>query len=279
MLVRSRVVILSVMLGVFIGFIAIAFLPSTTTYSVANEGDDGLSTLHKTLKAKTLYTLSELSSYDSKNILLVCARFKPVEDVNQIISFAESGGVVLIYGSPEHVVRVLEGLGIHASFRGYVRDAVFGVGDSDTVLVNTTYSSLVFRKPYTLDGGFGSVGTSMVAWSSLFSYVDVNENNLYDLNEPIGSFPLGLEVVSGEGKIFVLFTEYLLENSVLTHNLDFVKSLTEDRTLVVDQSEMRYYPVEVLRTQLMAREDLPVAYVVLSLLALLSVVAYLAVRK
>ena len=277
-LVKSRLIALSVVLGVLLGLFIVVSLPSNTAYSIASEGPNGLSDLYAKLDVKVLYSLSELSNLNSESILLICARAEPPGGVKQLLDFVEGGGVVVAYGSPEYLVEVLEELGTHASFRGYVRDAVFNVGDSDSVLVNTTYGNAVFRKPYALDVDFSSSSVSLIAWSSLFSYVDVSGNNLYDLNEPIGSFPLGVEVTLEKGKILVLFTEYLLENSVLTHNLDFIKVLAGNKTVVVDQSEMRSHLVEILRAQLVQRSS-PSIYVVLPLLALLSVVAYLAVKK
>ncbi|MEM3924307.1 MAG: hypothetical protein QXZ48_08495 [Zestosphaera sp.] len=284
-LVKSRVMVLSVVLGVLLGLFIVVSLPSNTAYSIASEGPNGLSDLYAKLDVRVLYSLSELSNLNSESILLICARAEPPGGVKQLLDFVEGGGVVVAYGSPEYLVEVLEELGTHASFRGYVRDAVFNAGDLDSVLVNTTYGNAVFRKPYALDVDFSSSSVSVIAWSSLFSYVDVSGNNLYDLNEPIGSFPLGVEVTLEKGKILVLFskilvlfTEYLLENSVLTHNLDFIKVLAGNKTVVVDQSEMRSHLVEILRAQLVQRSS-PSIYVVLPLLALLSVVAYLAVKK
>jgi len=277
-LVKSRLIVLSVVLGVLLGLFIVVSLPSNTAYSIASEGPNGLSDLYAKLDVKVLYSLSELSNLNSESILLICARAEPPGGVKQLLDFVEGGGVVVAYGSPEYLVEVLEELGTHASFKGYVRDAVFNAGDLDSVLVNTTYGNAVFRKPYALDVDFSSSSVSVIAWSSLFSYVDVSGNNLYDLNEPIGSFPLGVEVTFEKGKILVLFTEYLLENSVLTHNLDFIKVLAGNKTVVVDQSEMRSHLVEILRAQLVQRSS-PSIYVVLPLLALLSVVAYLAVKK
>ncbi|MEM4740115.1 MAG: hypothetical protein QXS63_03450, partial [Zestosphaera sp.] len=242
-LVKSRVMVLSVVLGVLLGLFIVVSLPSNTAYSIASEGPNGLSDLYAKLDVRVLYSLSELSNLNSESILLICARAEPPGGVKQLLDFVEGGGVVVAYGSPEYLVEVLEELGTHASFRGYVRDAVFNAGDLDSVLVNTTYGNAVFRKPYALDVDFSSSSVSVIAWSSLFSYVDVSGNNLYDLNEPIGSFPLGVEVTLEKGKILVLFTEYLLENSVLTHNLDFIKVLAGNKTVVVDQSEMRSHLV------------------------------------
>lgn len=274
---KSKVIALSTALGVLLGFFIVVSLPSTTPYSVVNEGSSGLSTLYMSLNAKLLYSLNELSGFDSENTLLISARIKPVEEVEQLINFAKNGGIVVTYGSLEHVVNLLRELGIQARFKGYVRDAVFNIGSLNTVVVSTAYTDVVFEKPYALDGDFN--GTNIVAWSSLFSHVDMDGNNLYDLDEPIGSFPLGVEIAFGKGEVIVLFTEHLLENSVSTHNLDFIKTLAGDRTIVVDQSEIRLHPIEALRTQLAARRDPVNAYIVTSLVALLSVVAYFAIRK
>ncbi|MEM1643579.1 MAG: hypothetical protein QXV30_02445 [Desulfurococcaceae archaeon] len=277
MLPRSKIIVLSIALGFFLGLFIIVSLPSTTPYSVVNEGSSGLSTLYVSLNAKLLYSLNKLSDFDSENTLLISARIKPVGEFEQLINFTKNGGTIVTYGSMEHVVDFLRELGIHTNFKGYVRDAVFNVGSLNTVVVNATHIEVVFENPYTLDGDFSDV--NIVAWSSLFSHVDVNGNNFYDLDEPIGSFPLGVEIALGKGEIIVLFTERLLENSLLIHNLDFIKTLARGKTVVVDQSEIVLYPIEVLRAQLAVQRDPVNAYVVISLIALLSVVAYFVIRK
>ncbi|MEM4959742.1 MAG: hypothetical protein QXX12_07750, partial [Nanopusillaceae archaeon] len=61
-LVKSRVMVLSVVLGVLLGLFIVVSLPSNTAYSIASEGPNGLSDLYAKLDVRVLYSLSELSN-------------------------------------------------------------------------------------------------------------------------------------------------------------------------------------------------------------------------
>lgn len=259
------------------GFFTVLLLPSTVPYSIANEGSNGLSNLYSLLGVKIVYSEDGLKGFDPQNSILVVARSKPLEEVMHILELAENGVVVVVYGSPEHVIEVLKKIGINAELEGYVRDAVFNVGFTNIILVNTTYVNMVFENPYALRGNFKNV--KIIAWSSIFSHVDLNRNNLYDLDEPIGSLPLGLEVPVNQGKVIIFFTEYLLENSVLEYNLDFVKAFIGNKTIIVDQSEMRIYLIEVLRILLLYQRGALNIYVISSLMIILTMVAYIVTRE
>ncbi|MEM4596834.1 MAG: hypothetical protein QXG54_06035 [Desulfurococcaceae archaeon] len=276
---KSRLVLLSITLGALLGFFIVLLLPSTTPHSIGNDGAYGLSKFYFSLSARTVYSMNELTGLNPEQTVLVLARQSSLKDITPVREFTSSGGVVIAYGSPQFVVKLLRDLGVFLEFKGYVLDGVLNADSMDRILVNTSQLQVrtVFERPYALSGDFGFA--RVIVWSSVFAYVDLNGNRLYDLNEPIGAFPLGVEIAIGRGRVLVFFTEYLLENSVFEYNRDFLAVLADGREVVLDQSEMRLQVLSFVRTLLLYQRGAISIYTVLFLTLLLVVVAYFATRE
>ncbi|MEM2014214.1 MAG: hypothetical protein QXJ16_01985 [Desulfurococcaceae archaeon] len=276
---KSRLVLLSITLGALLGFFIVLLLPSTTPHSIGNDGANGLSKFYFSLSARTVYSMNELTGLNPEQTVLVLARQSSLKDVTPVREFTSSGGVVIAYGSPQFVVKLLRDLGVFLEFKGYVLDGVLNADSMDRILVNTSQLQVrtVFERPYALSGDFGFA--RVIVWSSVFAYVDLNGNRLYDLNEPIGAFPLGVEIAIGRGRVLVFFMEYLLENSVFEYNRDFFAVLADGREVVLDQSEMRLQVLSFVRTLLLYERGAISIYTVLFLTSLLIAVAYFATRE
>lgn len=272
LLAKSRAILLSTLLGVVVTLLVIASLPSDSPYSTANSGVGGLHRLHEELNARILYSLKDLNRYSAASNVLISARRGEFENLMELKSFVEEGGIVIVYGSPGYVISLLKELDVNASFKGRVRDAVFGVGEPDYIVVNTTSrcGNVVLGAPYALEGVFESV----FAHSSMFSYIDLNGNGFYDLEEPLKQFPLGVNITMGNGYIIVLFAENFLDNNVLELNRQFLKCAAEGRTALIDQSEIARSPLELLRLVLY-KQGVHV-YITLVLAFVLALVAYFA---
>ncbi|MEM1696126.1 MAG: hypothetical protein QW764_04855 [Desulfurococcaceae archaeon] len=276
---KSRLVLLSITLGALLGFFIVLLLPSTTPHSIGNDGANGLSKFYFSLSARTVYSMNELTGLNPEQTALVLARQSSLKDVTLVREFASSGGVVIAYGSPQFVVKLLRDLGVLLEFKGYVLDGVLNADSTDRILVNASQLQVrtVFERPYALSGDFEFA--RVIVWSSIFAYVDLNGNRLYDLNEPLGAFPLGVEIAIGKGRVLVFFTEYLLENSVFEYNRDFFVVLVDGREVVLDQSEMQLQVLSFVRTLLLYERGAISVYTVLFLTSLLIAVAYFATRE
>ncbi|MEM4661211.1 MAG: hypothetical protein QXQ73_00820 [Desulfurococcaceae archaeon] len=277
LLAKSRVIPLSTLIAVIAGLLVITSLPSDLPYSVANSGAGGLHRLYEELGARVLYSLKDLSGYDAAGYALIVARRGGLENMVGLKSFVERGGLVIAYGSPDYIVGLLRGLGVNATFKGYVRDVMFGVDNRGYIVVNTTSrcGNIVLGNPYTLELE-GALENSF-AHSSMFSYVDLNGNGFYDLEEPLGQFPLGVSITSGNGHVIIVFAKNFLDNSVLDPNKQFLKCTVEGRPVLIDQSEVAGNPFELLRLVLYKQDGH--AYITLMLAFILALVAYFASWK
>lgn len=271
---RSRVLVVGSVLGLLTGLLLLAAISPGRPYSAVNTGDDGLSMLLREHGAVWITSLSELGELEAPKTVLVSARTGPVreEEASAFKAFATRGGYVVAYGKREFLESLARYFDLNLPFKGRVLDPVFNVGSRQYVLVNESIcgGNLVVYAPYGVDesvlrGGFA------VAWSSPLSFVDLNGNDYYDLGEPIGSFPVGVLVEVGQGRVLVLFTEFLLENRLAGFNGDFVECIDGNRTVAIDQLEVRGDPLEYSKLILSShRGRLYVAILALVLL----VVAY-----
>lgn len=273
---RNRVLALSSVLGLLVGLLLIATITPGRPYSVANTGASGLSALVKERGAVWITSLSELGELEPRKTLLVLARTKPLsqEEIDAVKAFAASAGYVVAYGKAEFVENLAEQLGLELQFKGRVLDPVFNAGSQHHVLVNESIcgGNLVVHAPYGVEG-LKPEETLVLAWSSPLSYLDLNGNGYYDATEPMGSSPTGVVVEFDQGKVLILFTELLLENSLIEHNDGFLECIGKGRAVVVDQSEVRGYALEYSR--LLLHSPRGRIYVV-ALAVIMLVVAYYA---
>lgn len=277
---KNRVLALSTSLGVIVGLLVVLSLPSTTPYSIASVGLDGLSTLHGRLNAYVVYSLKDLEVYDASNYVLIVARTKPLEDFTQLKNFIERGSVVVAFGSSKYLLDLLSVLGINVRFLGPIRDIVHNIGDPNYVVANATLlcGNIVLKEPYVLEGPLGG---DVIAYSSMLSYVDVNGNGFYDLGEPIGSYPLGVSLTVGNGKLIVVFAKGFLDNEVLDHNIKFIECITSGKKVLIEQSEAARNPLELMRLSLTQRGRVTYIYTALlfTIVIGLALVAYVATRE
>ncbi|MEM4717502.1 MAG: hypothetical protein QXE81_01925 [Desulfurococcaceae archaeon] len=276
---RSRLILIltvSSLLALLAGILIIIGISIETPYSVVNNSDNGLSELYDRYRGRVLYEQAELANYKGERTLLVAPRTTPLKDIGTLNNYVEKGGLVIVYGKPEYIINFLRALGINTSFIGYVRTGLPALESEFLVSGNVYNIDTVFKNPYTIRGVEADY---VIAWSSYLSYLDLNENNLYDLGEPIGPQILGLEISIGEGKYVVLFTEFFLENNVLTYNTRCIDRLLETRELIIDQSEHVSNPLVYLKLTMETRSSPPHMYVSLALIIFIILVAYIVVKE
>jgi len=238
-------VIYLTLIGVFTSLSLILILPVNYSYYALSNGSSGHRELLDYSVTWTTSTRS-LRDLDATKLVLVTARSTPVSsgDFEELVEFTSRGGVVVAYGSREYVESILRNLGFEVALWGLLRDPVFSESSPERVLVelvewNTT---IILDTPYVLNvTDTPSIGELVyTANTSVFSFVDVNENDMYDLGEPIGGFPVIYTVRIGSGVIVVVCAHGVFTNSVLRENTAWLNHLASgDRSVVLDQSEFR----------------------------------------
>ncbi len=140
---------------------------------------------------------------------------------------------------------------------------------SDVVLNYATVIELKDRKPNEV----------ILLTTYNTSYLDVNRNGLYDVEEPRGPFPVAVMVYYGNGIVIVVSDESIWVNSMLEFggNKRFLENIIGGRKLYIDQYHLEKTIAEILSERVRAIISLiyspPLNIIVLTTIFLLILVA------
>jgi hypothetical protein len=277
--VSREVVLLGLVLGVLLGVAIIYTYTPATDFSVLNTGPSGLSRIASMYRPLIALGTSYLAGVEPGNYAYLIIRSGGVGagEVKAVAEFLARGGVVVASGTPEFLNSLMKQLSVgvevgeavvYDSIRNY-GSRFYPVGYSPTC--NSTVVAYLPR--YVASYG----GAEVVAYSSEFSYADLDGDGYMDLGEPEGRFPLALVAEVGGGRLFVVTSPHVFVNSLLEPNLGFVNCILSGRGLVVDQYEVARDPLQYVRLAVHAGGASE--YYVVALVAVAGLVAYGALRE
>ncbi len=275
----SNLLLVSLLIGVMVGLAIMYTFPSTTSYSVVNYGDNGISKLRESYKALVITDLSMSLDISPRDTVYLIIRLDNVtlSEAEIILRLVNEGGYVIFSGS----WGAIESLSHYAKLnltvtRSVIYDMIYNGGNRFQPLgfSNHCNCTLTTYTPYYVVTG---KNTDVVAYSSNFSYVDLNGNGYMDIEEPLGSFPLGISLSYGEGRLILVFSPQVFTNELFEANKDFIDCLVSGRGLVIDQSGIKRDFIEYLRLVTITYE---VTYpALIFLVSLLCVVAYYVLKE
>ena len=278
-MVGREVLLLGVVFGVLLGLAVVYTYTPSADFSVLSAGPNGLSKLTSTYSSSVALGTSYLAKLEPGSYAYLVVRGSEVSygEVATIAGFLAGGGVVIASGTPAFLNSLLKQLNVsvevgeavvYDSIRSY-GSRFYPVGYSPTC--NT---SLVTYLPRYVASYRGA---EVLAYSSEFSYADLDGDGYADLDEPEGIFPLVLAVSVGRGRLIVVTSPYVFTNALLDSNLQFLNCLTSGRRLVVDQVEVGRDPLQYVR--LAVATGATSEYLVLALVAVAGLVAYSVLRE
>lgn len=255
------------------------FVSTTTDFSIYNSGWNGTSGLAKltyeagkfspTFKVESSGTdvgivqrkLAELDLDPSGSALVIVGptkTFSPAEG-KLVGDFVRSGGMLFLADDFGTGNILLEGMKAASRFSGdLVMDLAFEKQPEFSVCygireheITRNVSTLLLNYPSSLE--ISPSNTTALAYSSLASWRDTNENGLEEWGEPRGPFPvlaleklgLGTIVLLSDPSVLINGMTAYMDDGVLANNLlDYVSS---DRTSVYfDESHRDYFdPVTI----------------------------------
>jgi len=263
----------------------IIVLPVDSNYYVLSSSDMGHSELVNQ-NASWITSITPLRELNATRTLLVVARSRPlnIRELEQIVEFTSRGGIVVAYGFKDFTESLLRGLGFEVTYLGVIRDPVFSKSNPLRVLVNLTEwnITLLLDSPYTFRvlSYSSSVDLVFTAHTSMFSYIDENENNLYDIGESIGEFPVIYVVRVNSGLIVVVCARGVFTNSVLGDNIYWLEYLADrSRSTIIDQSEFRDNILAYFKLLIFSSRGISPLYVLLMSIIIVVVLYYVLYRE
>jgi hypothetical protein len=227
------------------------FYPPTGDFRTDNPFWNGISVLSDQAKVTPLDALSNLPTSGKGTALIVVPyeQFSETE-LSQLKSYVSSGGTLLLLDDYGFGNQVLSGLGLEMQFIGqplldplfdYHNEQLPKISDFETIPVLANVSSVVFNHATALSG---TAGVSVIANSSSFSFVDINEDGGYDAGDLSGPLPVAAYVNVGQGCVVAVADPSCLINGMVSmdDNLLFISNVVsikgDTSQVFVDQSHL-----------------------------------------
>jgi hypothetical protein len=218
-----------------------AVYPVNADFSLENPYWNGMSALKG---AGLAAGLAEACSLDPReHALLLVGPSKPFTagDARAVESFLARGGLVVVADDFGTANQLLEAIGAPVRLTGsLLADPLFNLGALQLPLAFWSGRKLALNYATTVNAS-ACGACKILAESSAFSYLDLNLNGKHDAGEPVGPFPVAVELRYGAGKLVVVSDSSLFINSMLGReaNGEFLQQLLASRkpVLVADRWE------------------------------------------
>ncbi|MEM0037549.1 MAG: DUF4350 domain-containing protein [Zestosphaera sp.] len=273
----KELILVGVLLGLMMGSAAIYVYPSTTSYSIVNYGDEGLSMLAHVFNASISLEADVLRDVEALKTAYLIIRSKSVasNEIEEITNFLSRGGYVVASGTPEFIGSLIKHLNITMKVEGgTICDMVYNYGDRFHPLGFSSYCNTIVV-PY-VPYHVVTEGLVVLSYTSNFSYVDVDEDGYMDINEPLGPFPLAVLADVGEGRLVFISSPHIFTNKLLNLNREFIQCILGGRNLIIDQADVRQSFLEYFRLLVSTRGVTYYMFVFLAIV--LSLVIYYVFR-
>lgn len=262
---RARTSLLVLLANVLVALALIWFFPPTGDFRLDNPFWNGLSRAAEILQAEPAVSITGLPE-NPRGYALILIPYTPLAEweLEFLKEFVAGGGVLLLMDDYGYGNQALEALKLGVRFTGKpLLDPLFnyrGPQLPKAVLFSSLIGdvrSVVMNHPSALNL---SVGCEVLAWSSSFSFQDLDGDLKLDRGEPVGRFPVAARVRLGAGWVIAVSDPSILINGMLKMdgNLLFIQRLLEVHgvnAVFIDQAHLPRSSLEE------AKEVLRIAYV------------------
>lgn len=247
--------------------IASALLPPSEDFQPSNTYWNGLEAFFRTANATAIDAAAQ-RVVPENSVLFVIG---PSADVTQLRiealkAYVLDGGTLVLMDEAGAINPILSALGLGIRVEGHpMLDAVFYYGSwrmpkiidvRDGLAPEVEEIALNLPSVLEVEGS----GVKVLAYSSSFSFLDLDGDGAPSQGEPAGPFAVAVEVAYGKGRILVFSDSSLFLNGVLNlgGNLKLLEKIAAGRSVYVDAGVWQATP------QLAYRNSVIAAYRVLS---------------
>ncbi len=245
----GKVVVLFTLVTILMASVSILlYMPSTTSYSPYNPYQDGLSSFVDRYDVSICYSKCDLKGYDNVILLLD----KPILNYSRYIEYVSSGGNLIILDSDGYSNDLLSRIGLDVKiYNVSILDEIGKYGDRFHVKAEVSYRnySIGLYKPSYIEVNTPNV--DVIAYSSIFSYLDLDGDGNYTVGEPIGSMPIAVGFSHGLGSVILISDKNFISNRFIDEgiNIEFLDESLSGNTLL-DLSNTRYGGIDYVKLYL-----------------------------
>jgi len=233
------------------------FYPATGDFRAGNPFWNGLTTFTVQFKASTTESLSDLPLTPKATALILVPYTQLSEqELEELKSYVSAGGTLIIMDDYGYGNQILSHLKLEMRFAGKpLLDPLFNyrnkwlprITDFSQSPITSGVKSIVLNHATAL---YNVSETEALAWSSSFSFLDLDGDSAWDPDEPAGPFPVAAYTKVEEGYVVVVADPSIMINSmmVLDDNAAFIKNIVEvqgkNPKVMIDQSHLPREPLD-----------------------------------
>lgn len=227
------------------------FYPPSQDFSTRNPSWNGARELHSSFGATPVKSLGDLPQNPGDTILVVIPYVEISQtDLAALKQYVSDGGTLVLADDYGYGNSVLEYLQINARFNGVpLLDTLFNyltsyfpkVTDFAASTITDNITSIVLNHATGITSG---AGVKTIAQSSAASFLDINNNEIFNEDEPTGPIVVAAQTNFGKGLVIMLADPSIMINSMqdIDDNRAFVGNIMKisgnDSAVMLDESHL-----------------------------------------
>ena len=227
------------------------FYPPNGDFRTANPFWNGLSTFTTDSKVSIITSFDNLPSPSKDTVLIVIPYMQFTEtDLDKLFDYVSGGGALIVLDDYGYGNQILNRLGLGMRFTGKpLLDPLFNyknkwlprIVDFAQTPITNNMTSIVLNHASSINVSDNAV---VLANSSRFSFLDMNDDSTWETGEPLGPLPVAAYAKVGEGYLVAVSDPSFLINGMINmdDNFNFIKKLTQIQsstpTIFLDQSHL-----------------------------------------
>ncbi|MFC1943737.1 DUF4350 domain-containing protein [Chloroflexota bacterium] len=282
----SSILFAVVVLVLSISLLSIWFYPSVQDFMVSNIMWNGISELSDEFSVDQIDSLDDLPDMLEEVIMVAIPYLEYTDgELASMKRFVDNGGTLLLMDDYGYGNSVLAYLGVGARFANkplldplfhYKNQSLPRITDFASEVKESNIDVIMFNHATVLTN---VIELEAIAWSSITSFLDINENQSWDEGEPKGPFVVAAEFRLGKGAVALVSDPSVILNAMVggDDNYAFIRYLTrhkdEGKGMLLDSSHLTKAPLDVSKTMLIdSREVLSSPYILLGITAMIFIV-------
>ncbi len=268
-----------------ISLLSIWSYPSSHDFMAANRLWNGVNNFSREFDVATIDSLAELPHSAAGAVLVVIPYLESsAEELEKLRQFVADGGTLLLLDDYGYGNTILAYLGVDARFsRQPLLDPLFSyknqwlprITDFAPGVKGAGVNVVVLNHATALTGVSPS---EVIARSAISSFLDTNENESWEPDEPKGPLAVAAVIPRGGGKLVLVSDPSIMINSMVSRddNQKFIGYLTRlggEAEIVLDRSYIPAPPLDASKEKLTsARRVLSSPYALLGIIAIIFLV-------
>ncbi len=277
------ILLVVLVLAAAVSLVCIWFYPSFQDFTEYNEEWNGIRIFANESGGTVISSLDMIPESPDKSVLITIPSIDySDQELARLKQFVNDGGTLLLMDDFGYGNTVLTYLGVDARFTGrplldplfcYRNQSIPFITDFETEVKESGILFITLNHATTLNN---IVAEQAIAWSSTSSFLDVNDNERWEQDEPNGPFAVAAVIPVGKGTLKLVSDPSIIINNTFPkdENREFIQYLTQNQGetnhVLIDSSHLVKTPLDTAKERVMGlRTALSNPYALLGIIAVI----------